>query len=103
MLLGFSLSSEGLGLSLQQMIIAVPLGAVIGGTILSLAAWAGAYNGVPTVLAFRPAFGEQRGGAARGSLAVTLVGWAAVQLQAATETVAVAFEPGRAASPWRMW
>ncbi len=57
-LLGFSLSSEGLSLSMEQMVIAVPIGAVVGGTILSLAAWAGAYNGVPTVLALRPAFGS---------------------------------------------
>jgi purine-cytosine permease-like protein len=98
-LLGFGLSSDGLGLSLQQMIIAVPLGAVIGATVLSLAAWAGAYNGVPTVLALRPAFGS--GGAALlgVALAVTLVCWAAVQLQTATEVVAVAFEQAGLRAP----
>jgi purine-cytosine permease-like protein len=96
-LLGFSLSSEGLSLSLQQMIIAVPMGAVIGGSILSLAAWAGAYNGVPTVLALRPAFGGSGAGVLGVVLTVTLVGWAAFQLQAATESVAVAF--GQAGLP----
>ena len=90
-LLGFSLASEGLSLSREQMAIAIPIGAVVGGTILSLAAWAGAYNGVPTVLALRPAFGSS-GAALFGLMVVlTLGGWAAVQLQAAADTVEMAF------------
>jgi purine-cytosine permease-like protein len=81
------------------LIIAVPLGAIIGATVLSLAAWAGAYNGVPTVLALRPAFGS--GGAALlgVALSVTLVCWAAVQLRAATEAVAVAFDQAGLQAP----
>ncbi len=59
LVLGLALSSpDGLGLSITQLILAVPVGALLAATMVALVAWAGSYNGVPTVHLLLPPFGR---------------------------------------------
>ncbi len=82
---------EGLGLSLGQIILLVPIGALIAGGIAAVVAVPGAAVGVPFGLLIRPSLGVGLGalvGILRGALYVGLVAW---QLRVILDVVGAAF------------
>lgn len=73
----------GVGLTLSQLILAVPLGVVAGAGLLYAVAWSAAYYGVPGTLLVRPAVGVTGSWVFGAARVAFVIGWTALSLQVA--------------------
>jgi len=70
------------GLGFTTALVTIVVGSLVGVTMLSIAAAAGAQHGVPTMVLLRPVLGIRGSWLASGLNIIQLVGWTAVELWA---------------------